>query len=247
MNLLQGKKAIVTGASRGIGRAIALQFASEGADVVFTCTTEGRIAEVENELKSFGVTAKGFVSNAADFEAAHTLVAEAVALLGRVDILVNNAGITRDGLLLKMKESQWDEVIDVNLKSVFNFVHAVTPIMMKQRSGSIINMSSVVALSGNAGQVNYSASKAGIIGLTKSASKELGGRNIRVNAIAPGFIETDMTASLPEQVKEAFLKSISLKKMGSPEDIADLAVFLGSDKSSYITGQVISCNGGMDC
>lgn len=246
MNLLQAKKALITGASRGIGKAIALKFAQEGADVVFTCTTESKISAVEEELKSYGVFAKGFVSDASDFAAAHELVSVALGLMGRIDILVNNAGITRDNLMLKMGEEQWDEVIRVNLKSAFNFVHAITPVMLKQKSGSIINMSSVVGASGNAGQSNYAASKAGIEGLTRSVAKELGSRNIRANAIAPGFIDTDMTAALPDAVREGWLKNIPLRHAGRPEDVAGLAVFLGSDLSSYITGQVLNCSGGME-
>ena len=246
MNLLQGKKALVTGASRGIGKAIAMKFASEGADIVFTCTTESKISSVEAELSAYGVFAKGFASDASDFNAAHELVASAVSLMGRIDILVNNAGITRDSLMLKMKESQWDEVINVNLKSAFNFVHAVTPVMLRQKNGSIINMSSVVGMSGNAGQANYSASKAGIEGLTRSVAKEIGSRGIRANAIAPGFIDTDMTSALPDNVRETWLKEIPLRRAGKPEDVASLAVFLASDMSSYITGQVINCSGGME-
>jgi 3-oxoacyl-(acyl-carrier-protein) reductase len=247
MKLLEGKVALVTGAARGIGKAIALKFASEGADVAFTDLNidENGLA-TQKEIEAFGVKAKGYASNAANFEDAHNVVAEIVKDFGRVDILVNNAGITRDGLMMRMTEQQWDMVINVNLKSAFNFVHALTPVMMKQKSGSIINMASVVGVSGNAGQSNYSASKAGMIGLAKSIAKELGSRGIRANAIAPGFIITDMTAVLSEEVKAEWAKQIPLRRGGTPEDVANTAVYLASDLSSYVTGQVINVCGGMN-
>ncbi|MCC8154166.1 MAG: 3-oxoacyl-[acyl-carrier-protein] reductase [Tannerellaceae bacterium] len=247
MKLLEGKVAIVTGAARGIGKAIALKFAAEGADIAFTDLVIDKNGEAtQKELEALGVKAKGYASNAANYEEAHTVVAEIVKDFGRVDILVNNAGITRDGLMMRMTEQQWDMVINVNLKSAFNFVHAVTPIMMKQKTGSIINMASVVGVSGNAGQSNYSASKAGMIGLAKSVAKELGSRGVRANAIAPGFIITDMTAVLSEEVKAEWAKQIPLRRGGTPEDVANVATFLASDLSSYVTGQVICCCGGMN-
>ncbi|WP_085535746.1 3-oxoacyl-[acyl-carrier-protein] reductase [Massilibacteroides vaginae] len=247
MKLLEGKVALVTGAARGIGKAIALKFASEGADVAFTDLNidENGLA-TQKEIEAFGVRAKGYASNAADFEDTHNVVAEIVKDFGRVDILVNNAGITRDGLMMRMTEQQWDMVINVNLKSAFNFVHALTPVMMKQKCGSIINMASVVGVSGNAGQSNYSASKAGMIGLAKSIAKELGSRGIRANAIAPGFIITDMTAVLSEEVKAEWAKQIPLRRGGTPDDVANTAVYLASDLSSYVTGQVINVCGGMN-
>ncbi|MDD4514080.1 3-oxoacyl-[acyl-carrier-protein] reductase [Massilibacteroides sp.] len=247
MKLLEGKVALVTGAARGIGKAIALKFASEGANVAFTDLNidENGLA-TQKEIEAFGVKAKGYASNAANFEDAHNVVAEIVKDFGRVDILVNNAGITRDGLMMRMTEQQWDMVINVNLKSAFNFVHALTPVMMKQRTGSIINMASVVGVSGNAGQSNYSASKAGMIGLAKSVAKELGSRGIRANAIAPGFIITDMTAVLSEEVKAEWAKQIPLRRGGTPEDVANTALYLASDLSSYVTGQVIHVCGGMN-
>ena len=247
MKLLEGKTAIITGAARGIGKAIALKYAAEGANIAFTdlVMDETGLA-TEQEIKALGVKAKGYASDAANFEEAHTIVVDIVREFGRVDILVNNAGITRDGLMMRMNEQQWDSVIHVNLKSAFNFIHAVTPVMMKQKSGSIINMASVVGVSGNAGQANYAASKAGLIGLAKSVAKELGSRNIRVNAIAPGFIITDMTASLSEAVREEWTKQIPLRRGGLPEDVANVAVFLASDLSSYVTGQVLQCCGGMN-
>jgi 3-oxoacyl-[acyl-carrier protein] reductase len=247
MRLLEGKTALVTGAARGIGRVIAKKFASEGATVTFTdLVIDENCKAFEKELEDFGVQAKGYASNAANFEETHETVKEILQAFGRIDILVNNAGITRDGLILRMSEQQWDMVININLKSAFNFVHAVTPIMMKQKSGSIINISSVVGVSGNAGQANYSASKAGMIGLTKSIAKELGSRGIRSNAIAPGFIVTEMTASLPDKVKEEWEKLIPLRRGGTPEDVANVSLFLASDLSSYVTGQVISVCGGMN-
>lgn len=247
MKLLEGKVALVTGAARGIGKAIALKFASEGANIAFTdlAIDENGLA-TQKEIEAFGVKAKGYASNAANFEDAHNVVAEIVKDFGRVDILVNNAGITRDGLMMRMSEQQWDMVINVNLKSAFNFIHALTPVMMKQKSGSIINMASVVGVSGNAGQCNYSASKAGMIGLAKSIAKELGSRGVRANAIAPGFIITDMTAALSDEVRAEWAKQIPLRRGGTPEDVANVATFLASDLSSYVTGQVIHCCGGMN-
>ncbi|MDR2118184.1 MAG: 3-oxoacyl-[acyl-carrier-protein] reductase [Tannerellaceae bacterium] len=247
MTLLKGKVALVTGAARGIGKAIALKFASEGADVVFTdlAIDETGIA-TQKEIEALGVKGKGYASNAADFEEAHKVVAEIVKDFGRIDILVNNAGITRDGLMMRMTEQQWDTVINVNLKSAFNFIHAVTPVMMKQKGGSIINMASVVGVSGNAGQANYSASKAGMIALAKSIAKELGSRGVRANAIAPGFIITDMTAALSEEVRAEWARQIPLRRGGTPEDVANVATFLASDLSSYVTGQTIHCCGGMN-
>jgi 3-oxoacyl-[acyl-carrier protein] reductase len=246
MKLLAGKKALVTGASRGIGRGMALKFAAEGADVAFTYLSSAEKAlELENELLSFGVRAKGYRSDAADFKAADDLVNAVVAEFGTIDCLVNNAGITRDGLLMRMSEQQWDEVIQANLKSVFNLTKAVQRPMLKAKKGSIINVSSVVGVKGNAGQSNYAASKAGIIGFSKSVALELGSRNIRCNAIAPGFIETEMTAVLnPETVKQ-WCESIPLKRAGTAEDVANLTVFLASDLSAYITGQCINICGGM--
>ncbi|MDR2497154.1 MAG: 3-oxoacyl-[acyl-carrier-protein] reductase [Tannerellaceae bacterium] len=247
MNLLTGKTALVTGAARGIGKAIALKFASEGANVVFTDLVLDENAQAtQAELESFGIKSRGYASNAADFGEAHNVVAEVVKEFQRIDILVNNAGITRDGLMMRMTEQQWDLVVNVNLKSAFNFIHAVTPVMIRQKGGSIINMASVVGVSGNAGQANYSASKAGMIGLAKSVAKELGARAIRANAIAPGFIITEMTASLSEEVRTEWAKQIPLKRGGTPEDVANVALFLASDLSSYITGQVIHCCGGMN-
>ena len=247
MKLLEGKVAIVTGAARGIGKAIALKFASEGCHVAFTdlVIDENGLA-TQRELEALGVKAKGYASNAASFEATHQVVDEIVKDFGRVDILVNNAGITKDGLMMRMTEQQWDAVINVNLKSAFNFVHACTPVMMKQKSGSIINMSSVVGVSGNAGQTNYSASKAGMIGLAKSIAKELGTRGIRANAIAPGFIETEMTHALTEEQRAKWTETIPLRRGGSPDEVAKVCVFLASDLSSYVSGQVINVCGGMN-
>lgn len=247
MKLLENKVALITGAGRGIGRAIAYKYATEGADVAITDLNidEGVQAFVE-ELKGLGVRAAAYASNAADFDAAHTVVEQIKADFGRIDILVNNAGITRDGLMMRMTEQQWDAVINVNLKSAFNMIHAVTPIMMGQRTGSIINMASVVGVSGNAGQSNYSASKAGMIGLAKSVAKELGSRGVRANTIAPGFIITDMTAVLSEEVKKQWAAQIPLRRGGTPEDVANVATFLGSDLSSYVTGQVVHVCGGMN-
>ena len=247
MKLLEGKVAVITGAARGIGKAIALKFASEGADIAFTdLVIDENGKATEKEIAAFGVRAKGYASNAANFEEAHKVVEEIVKDFGRIDVLVNNAGITRDGLMMRMTEQQWDMVLTVNLKSAFNLIHAVTPIMMKQKCGSIINMASVVGVSGNAGQCNYSASKAGMIGLAKSIAKELGSRGVRANAIAPGFIITDMTAALSDEVKAEWAKQIPLRRGGTPEDVANVATFLASDLSSYVTGQVIHCCGGMN-
>ena len=247
MGLLSGKTAIVTGAARGIGKAIALKFASEGANVAFTdLVIDENAQNTEKELAALGVKVKGYASNAANFEDTAKVVAEIHKDFGSIDILVNNAGITRDGLMMRMTEQQWDMVINVNLKSAFNFIHACTPIMMRQKTGSIINMASVVGVSGNAGQSNYSASKAGMIGLAKSVAKELGSRGVRANAIAPGFIITEMTAVPSEEVKAEWAKQIPLRRGGTPEDVANVATFLASDLSSYVTGQVIHCCGGMN-
>lgn len=245
MGLLEGKVALITGASRGIGKAIALKFAAEGADIAFTDIKVNE--DTVKELSDLGVKVKAYASNAADFADTQATVERILADFGHIDILVNNAGITRDGLMLRMEESQWDAVINVNLKSAFNYIHAVTPIMSRQKGGSIINMSSVVGVSGNAGQCNYSASKAGLIGLAKSIAKEMGPRGIRANCIAPGFIISDMTAALPEDVREAWVKSIPLRRGGTPEDVAKVALFLASDLSSYVSGQVINCCGAMNC
>ncbi|MCD4772378.1 MAG: 3-oxoacyl-[acyl-carrier-protein] reductase [Bacteroidales bacterium] len=247
MKLLEGKVALITGASRGIGKAIALKYAEEGADIAFSdLFYDDNAKELEKELQKIGVKGKAFVSDASSFSAAETLINNVIADFEKIDILVNNAGITRDNLLLRMTEADWDIVIKVNLKSVFNLTKAVQRFMLKQRSGSIINMSSVVGLSGNGGQSNYSASKAGLIGFTKSIAMELGSRNIRCNAIAPGFIETEMTAKLPDDVKKDWIKTIPLRRSGKPEDVAKIAVFLGSDLSDYVTAQVISVCGGMN-
>lgn len=247
MNLLKGKTALVTGAARGIGKAIALRFAAEGADVAFTdLSIDENGQATEREIAAWGVKVKAYASNAALFDDAHKLTEEVSREFGRIDILVNNAGITRDGLMLRMSEQQWDAVINVNLKSAFNLTHAVAPIMMRQKSGSIINMASVVGISGNAGQANYSASKAGMIGLAKSVAKELGSRGVRANAIAPGFIITDMTAALSEEVRQEWAKQIPLRRGGTPEDVAGVAVFLASELSAYVTGQVIPVCGGMN-
>jgi len=246
MKLLEGKTAIITGAARGIGKAIALKFAQEGANIAFTdLAIDDNAKQTEKELAAFGVKAKGYASNAADFEDTHKVVDEIVKEFGKVDILVNNAGITRDGLLMRMSEQQWDMVMNVNLKSAFNFIHALTPVMMRQKSGSIINMSSVVGLSGNAGQANYSASKSGMIGLAKSVAKELGSRGIRANCICPGFIITEMTGVLSDDVKNKWAEQIPLRRGGTPDDVANAALFLASDLSSYITGEVIPVTGGM--
>ena len=248
MGLLDGKTALVTGATRGIGRAIALRFAAEGADVAFTYRSQDEAAAaLQAEMEAMGVRAKAYKSDAASYEDAHNVVADVKETFGHIDILVNNAGITKDGLMMRMDEAAWDAVIGTNLKSAFNFIHACTPIMARQRSGSIINMSSVVGVSGNAGQCNYSASKAGLIGLSKSIAKEMGPRGIRSNCIAPGFIATDMTEALPENLRQEWEKQIPLRRAGQPEDVAKVALFLASDLSSYVTGQVINCCGGMNC
>lgn len=247
MKLLEGKTAIVTGASRGIGKAIALKFAQEGCNVAFTDLFEDEnMKTTEAELNALGIKAKGYASDASKFDDTDRVVNEIAADFDRIDILVNNAGITKDTLLMRMTEDQWDAVINVNLKSVFNFTKAVQKIMLKQRSGSIINMSSVVGVSGNAGQANYSASKSGIIGFTKSIARELGSRGIRSNAIAPGFIITEMTAKIPEDARKAWEASIPLKRGGTPEEVAGVATFLASDLSSYVSGQVIQVCGAMN-
>lgn len=247
MKLLEGKTALITGAARGIGKALALRFAAEGANIAFTdLAIDENGKKTEEEIAALGVKVKGYASNAADFAQTETVVKEVVADFGRIDILVNNAGITRDGLMLRMSEAQWDSVISVNLKSAFNFIHAVLPVMMRQRGGSIINMASVVGVHGNAGQSNYAASKAGLIALAKSIAQEVGSRGIRANAIAPGFIETAMTAALPDDIRAEWVKKIPLRRGGQVDDIANVATFLASDMSSYVTGQVIQVDGGMN-
>ena len=245
MGLLDGKVALITGASRGIGKAIALRFATEGADIAFTDLKV--IPETVAELEATGRKVRAWETNAASFEDTARVVDEVVAEFGRIDILVNNAGITKDGLMLRMEESQWDAVLTVNLKSAFNYIHAIAPVMMRQRSGSIIGMASVVGIHGNAGQANYSASKAGMIALHKSMAKELGPRGVRANCIAPGFIISDMTAALPEEVRAEWIKTIPLRRGGTPEDVAGVALFLASDLSAYVSGQVIPVCGGMGC
>lgn len=246
MKLLQNKVALITGATRGIGKGIALKFAEQGANVAFTyVSSEEKALALEKELSAFGIKAKGYKSDAGNFKAADELVTAVVAEFGTIDVLVNNAGITRDTLLMRMSEQQWDEVMNANLKSVFNLTKAVQRPMLKARSGSIINMSSVVGVKGNAGQANYAASKAGIIGFTKSVALELGSRNIRCNAIAPGFIETEMTGALDEKVVQQWRDAIPLKRGGSSDDVANLTLFLASDMSGYITGQCINVCGGM--
>lgn len=244
MKLLEGKTALVTGAARGIGKAIALKFAAEGANVAFTDLEVNQ--ETENEIAALGVKAKSYASNAADFAQTEEVVNQVKEEFGSIDILVNNAGITKDGLMLRMTEQQWDAVIAVNLKSAFNFIHACLPIMMRQREGSIINMASVVGVHGNAGQANYAASKAGMIALAKSVAQEMGMKGIRANAIAPGFIETAMTAQLPDEIREQWKQKIPLRRGGTVEDIANTAVYLASDLSSYVSGQVIQVDGGMN-
>ena len=247
MGLLTGKTALVTGAARGIGKAIALKFAAEGANVAFTdLTIDENGKATENEIAAFGVKAKGYASNAADFAQTEEVVKQVKEDFGSIDILVNNAGITKDGLMLRMTEAQWDAVIAVNLKSAFNFIHACTPIMMRQKGGSIINMASVVGVHGNAGQCNYSASKAGMIALAKSIAQEMGAKGIRANAIAPGFIETAMTAALSDDIRAEWCKKIPLRRGGTPEDVANVALFLASDLSAYVSGQVIKIDGGMN-
>ena len=246
MGLLQGKVAIITGATRGIGKGIAEVFAKEGAKIAFTYAgSVDKAKALESELSNI-TEIKGYQSDASDYDAAQKLVEDVLAEFGTIDILVNNAGITKDGLMMRMTEQQWDAVINVNLKSAFNFIHALTPFMMKQKSGSIINMSSVVGVSGNAGQTNYSASKAGMIGLAKSIAKELGSRGIRANAIAPGFIETEMTHALTEEQRAKWAEAIPLRRGGSPDEVAKVCVFLASDLSSYVSGQVINVCGGMN-
>lgn len=246
MKLLEGKVALITGASRGIGKAIAIAFANEGASIAFTDMRRDEIMEAtEREIQAIGVKAIGYASDASSFDDSERAVDEIAKEFGRIDILVNNAGITRDNLLMRMLEADWDLVIKVNLKSVFNLTKAVQKYMLKQRSGSIINMSSVVGVNGNGGQSNYSASKAGLIGFTKSIAQELGSRNIRCNAIAPGFIETEMTAKLPEEVRIEWAKQIPLRRGGKPEDVAQACIFFASDLSAYVTGQVLSVCGGM--
>lgn len=246
MKLLENKVVIITGASKGIGKGMAMKFAENGANVAFTyLSSEEKAKEVEKELIALGIKAKGYKSDASDFEQATKLVEDVTKEFGRIDALVNNAGITKDGLLMRMSEEDWDNVMRINLKSVFNMTKAVMRTMMKQRYGSIINMSSVVGVNGNAGQSNYSASKAGIIGFTKSIAKELGSRNIRSNAIAPGFIETEMTAKLDQEIIKNWVKEIPLRRAGKTEDVADVAMFLASDMSAYVTGQTIHVCGGM--
>ncbi len=248
MGLLDGKVALVTGATRGIGRAIALKYASEGADVAFTYRSQHEAASaLVGEIEALGRRAKAYASDAASFDDAHAVVDDVRATFGRVDVLVCNAGVTRDGLMMRMTEDQWDTVISTNLKSAFNFVHACTPVMARQRGGSVICMSSIGGLSGNAGQCNYTASKAALIGLAKSLAKEMGPRGIRANCIAPGFIDTDMTAALPEDLRSEWVKQIPLRRGGTPEDVAKVALFLASDLAGYVTGQVINCCGGMHC
>lgn len=251
MKLLEGKVALITGAARGIGKALAVKFANEGADIAFTdlALNDDMMAGIkatEAEIAALGVKCIGYAGNAADFAQTEEVVAQIKADFGHIDVLVNNAGITKDGLMLRMTEAQWDAVINVNLKSAFNFTHALIPIMMRQRGGSIINMASVVGVHGNAGQANYSASKAGMIALAKSVAQEMGPKGIRANAIAPGFIETAMTAALSDEIKADWMKKIPLRRGGKPEDIANVATFLASDLSSYVTGQVIQVDGGMN-
>jgi 3-oxoacyl-[acyl-carrier-protein] reductase len=247
MGLLTGKTALVTGAARGIGKAIALKLAAEGANVAFTdLVIDENGKQTEEELLALGVKAKGYASNAADFEQSAQVVNQVKEEFGSIDILVNNAGITKDGLMLRMTEAQWDAVIGVNLKSAFNFIHACTPIMMRQRGGSIINMASVVGVHGNAGQANYAASKAAMIALAKSVAQEMGPKGVRANAIAPGFIDTAMTQALSDEVRKEWTSKIPLRRGGTVEDIASCALFLASDMSSYISGQVIQVDGGMN-
>ena len=247
MKLLEGKTAIVTGAARGIGKEIALRFAREGANIAFTdLVIDENGKKTEEEIAALGVKVKGYASNAADFAQTEEVVKQNHNDFGSIDVLVNNAGITKDGLMMRMTEAQWDAVIAVNLKSAFNFIHAVLPIMLRQKSGSIINMASVVGVHGNAGQSNYAASKAGLIALAKSVAQEVGSRGIRANAIAPGFIETAMTAALPDDVRAEWCKKIPLRRGGQVEDIANVATFLASDMASYVTGQVIQVDGGMN-
>lgn len=246
MGLLEGKTVIVTGGARGIGRAIAISCAKQGANIAFTdMSQDDNFNSLQKEITDLGVKCVGYVSDASKYEQAHELIDKVAAEFTTIDVLVNNAGITRDALLMRMTEEQWDLVLNVNLKSIFNMTKAVQKVMLKQRNGSIVNMTSVVGLSGNAGQANYAASKAGMIGFTKSIAKELGSRNVRCNAIAPGFIMTEMTAQLPEEIKQGWFDKIPLKRGGTPEDVANAVIFLGSDLSSYVTGQVITVCGGM--
>ncbi len=248
MGLLDGKVALITGAARGIGKAIALKFASEGADIAFTDLVINEAAqETIREIEALGRKVKGYASNCANFEETQAVVEEIAKDFGRIDVLVNNAGITKDGLVMRMSEQQWDAVIAVNMKGAFNFLHAVVPVMARQKGGSIINMASIAGQTGNPGQVNYSASKAGLIAMAKSVAKEMGPRGIRANSIAPGFIISEMTDALPQAVKDEYLKMIPLKRGGTVEDIANTALYLASDLSSYVTGQVIAVNGGMYC
>ena len=248
MGLLTGKVALITGAARGIGKAIALKFASEGASIAFTDLVINEAAqETVRELEAFGVKVRAYASNAADFEATQTVVEQIVAEFGRIDVLVNNAGITKDGLVMRMSEAQWDAVIAVNMKSAFNFLHAVVPVMARQKGGSIINMASIAGQMGNPGQVNYAASKAGLIAMAKSVAKEMGPRGIRANSIAPGYIISDMTEALPQAVRDEYVKMIPLKRGGTVDEVASVALFLASDYSSYVSGQVIAVDGGMYC
>lgn len=247
MKLLEGKVALITGAARGIGKGLALKFASEGADIAFTdIKIDENGEQTVKEIEALGVKCKGYASDAANFAQTEEVVAEVKKDFGKIDILVNNAGITKDGLMLRMTEDEWDKVLNVNLKSAFNFIHAVLPIMMRQKSGSIINMASVVGVHGNAGQANYAASKAGLIALAKSIAQEVGSRGIRANAIAPGFIETAMTAALSDDIRKDWVRKIPLRRGGQVEDIANVATFLASDLSSYVTGQTIQVDGGMN-
>ena len=248
MGMLDGKVALVTGAARGIGKAIALKFASEGADVAFTDLVINEAAEETiSEIAAYGHKVKGYASNAANFDETHAVVEEILKDFGKIDILVNNAGITKDGLVMRMSEAQWDAVIAVNLKSAFNFIHAVVPGMARQKGGSIINMASIAGQMGNPGQVNYASSKAGLIAMAKTVAKEMGSRGIRANAIAPGFIVSEMTNALPEAVRDEYIKQIPLRRGGTVEEIANTALYLACDLSSYVTGQVIAVNGGLYC
>lgn len=246
MKLLENKTALITGAARGIGKSIALTFAAEGCNIAFTDLVMDEMADATiEEIKAYGVNVLAIAADASDFNAAHDVVKQVVDTFGKIDVLVNNAGITRDGLIPRMSEAQWDSVLNVNLKSAFNYIQACSSVMLRQRSGSIISMASIVGLAGNAGQANYAASKAGIIALTKSTAKELGARGIRANAIAPGFIMTEMTARLPQTTLDEFVKLIPMRRGGTPEEVAKVALFLASDLSSYVSGQVIEVTGAM--